>query len=69
MSMPTKAIVDRLKSKNFMKQHNGNLVPCSITKFLPLPVKDIIIRFRVILNGYLNYFSFIDNPSGLLKIY
>jgi hypothetical protein len=29
----------------------------------------MILRFRVILYGYLNFFSFIDNPTGLLKIF
>lgn len=66
MTMPTEEIINRLKTKGFLS-HKSKPKSCSM--FLPLPVKDIILRFRVILYGYLNYFSFIDNPKGLLNIY
>jgi hypothetical protein len=69
MTMPTKDIISRLESKGFLKRRNQEIIPQSITRFLILPIKEMIIRFRVILNGFLNYFSFIDNPHGLLKIY
>lgn len=66
MTMPTDEIISRLKKKGFLKD-NGQPKSCGM--FLPLPVKDIILRFRVILYGYLNYFSFIDNPRSLLNIF
>jgi hypothetical protein len=69
MTMPTEDIVERLKNKGFLKWRHRNLIPQAISRFCLLPIKDIILRFRVILYGYLNYFSFVDNPSGLLKIF
>jgi hypothetical protein len=67
--MPTENIITRLKSKGFLTDKKNNISPQAINRFLVLPIKEMILRFRVILYGYLNFFSFVDNPSGLLKIF
>jgi hypothetical protein len=69
MTMPTENIINRLKSKGFLTEKEGKITPQAINRFLILPIKEMILRFRVILYGYLNFFSFIDNPTGLLKIF
>jgi len=40
-----------------------------IPKFIPLPVKDLILRYRTILSGFTNFYSFADNIGSLLYIY
>jgi hypothetical protein len=40
-----------------------------ITNFMAWPIKDIILRFRAILAGFLNYYSFADNIRSLHWIY
>jgi len=40
-----------------------------ITPFLPVPVKDLILHFRTILNGFINFYSFAHNIKALFKIY
>lgn len=41
----------------------------SIWKFLALPMKDIILRYRAIYNGFNNYYSFVDNKKLMSKVY
>lgn len=36
---------------------------------VPLPVKDLILRFRYIISGYKNYYNFSDNKPSLRKIH
>jgi len=44
-------------------------VPKAITKFLAAPVKDLILRYRSMLSGFLNYYSFARNIQSLKFIY
>lgn len=69
MTMPTEDIISRLLKKGFLIKERDKLFPQAINRFLVLPIKEMILRFRVILYGYLNYFSFVDNPTGMLKIF
>jgi hypothetical protein len=40
-----------------------------MTNFQLLPMYDILIRYKGVLNGILNYYSFVDNKSRLSIIY
>jgi len=70
MTTPIHLIIKRLAQKNFLKvisQHRWR--PLYPPIFTVLPVKDLIIRYRSILNGYINYFSFADNKPRLKVIH
>lgn len=69
MSAPINKLAERLESKGFLKIKNKNWIPSVITNFLILPIKDLIIRYKTILSGFLNYYSFVDNRTQLSKIY
>jgi len=69
MTAPIPNILERLKKKGFWKELNGRIWTLPLTKLLALPIKEMIIWFRSILAGYLNYFTFADNKSGLALIY
>ena len=44
-------------------------VPKAINNFIAAPVKDLILRYKSILSGYLNYYSFANNIRSLTYIY
>jgi hypothetical protein len=46
-----------------------DLFPRGLTGFLAWPVKDLILRFRTILAGFVNFYSFADNIGSLIFIY
>ena len=69
MTIPLPLITKRLKEKGFWKPGPKGPIPIGITKFIPLSIKELILRFRTILNGYLNYYSFSDNIRSLSYIY
>lgn len=76
MTAPILEIVKKLATKEFLKilkKPQGNRTslwrPLSIGKFTLLPVRDIIIRYNSILNGFVNYYSFADNKPYLDKIW
>lgn len=41
----------------------------SLTHLIPLPDRDIIIRYKATLNGLLNYYAFVDNIYQFSKIF
>lgn len=69
MTAPILDIVKKLETKGFIKTGNSRWNPKSITTFTLLPVRDIILIFRSIFNGFANYYSFVDNKPRLNKIY
>jgi group II intron reverse transcriptase/maturase len=69
MSAPIAKIIARLESKGFLDRAQGKWKIKSIWKFLPLPMRDIVLRYRAIFNGYNNYYSFVDNKILMSKIY
>jgi hypothetical protein len=69
MTAPIPEIVNRLEKKGFVKWSQGEWNPQPLRTLLPLPIKDLILRYRVILNGFLNYYSFTDNLPEITKIY
>lgn len=69
MSAPIKEIIKKLEAKGFLENASGEWKMKSIWKFLALPMKDIILRYRAIYNGFNNYYSFVDNKKLMSKIY
>jgi hypothetical protein len=69
MTIPTSQIIERLGNKGFMRKIGTQWTSQAVEHFIPLPVKDLILRYRVILAGYLNYFSFVDNRTACAKIF
>ena len=55
--------------KGFWRPSPRGPVPKGITKFLACPIKDLILRFRTILAGLVNFYSFSDNISKLRYLY
>jgi len=69
MSAPILDIAKRLESKGFMKSNNNRWNAKVIRSFSLLPIKDIILRYKSILNGFINYYSFSDNRLRFNKIH
>lgn len=69
MTAPITEIIQRLRSRDYLKWKGTKWDPNSIPQLIPLPVKDIILRFRTVLAGFLNYFSFVNNRKRLKKVY
>lgn len=69
LNAPLPNIVKRLTDKKFLKIKNNKYHPLSIPIFLALPITELIIRYRTILNGLLNYYSFADNRYQFNKIF
>lgn len=69
MTAPVTEIVKRMKSKGFLTIEGNRWVPQALPDLTPLSVKDLILRYRSILKGFLNYYSFVDNRAHLGKIF
>lgn len=69
LTAPMTALIDRLEKKKFVIRKGNRLIPQMLNQFLSLPAKDLILRYRSILKGYLNYYSFADNRPHLKKLY
>ena len=69
MDAPIKTLMQRLESKGFMKFYDGNYRPQPLPSLSPLPTIDLILRYRSILNGFLQYYSFADNIREMKYIY
>jgi len=69
MTAPIQTLVNRLKDKGFWRPRPLSWAPRGIDQFLACPVKDLILRFRTIMLGFVNFYSFADNISSLGIIY
>jgi len=69
MNAPLRILIDKLMKNKFIKVKNDKLTPLIIPDLTPLPVKDLILHYRSILTGIMNYYSFVDNRSSLYRIY
>ena len=70
MNAPIKKIVGRLVERGMaIRTVDGWINPQPILKLTTLPIQDIILRYRTILNGFLNYYSFANNRPRLYIIY
>jgi len=72
MSAPLGNIVDRLAEKRFIRFRKTGALKMRFLfprEFSVLPIRDLIIRYRSIMNGFYNYFSFADNKPRLRRIH
>lgn len=69
MTAPIQALTDKLIKNKFVKKLGNRLAPQVVRDLTPLPLKDLILHFRSVLNGITNYYSFADNRPNLIKIY
>lgn len=69
MTAPILELIKKLAAKEFVTQKGSRLTAHSISKFTALPTRDLILRYRTILNGILNFYSFADNKPRLAKIH
>lgn len=66
MTAPLANILRRLAEKQFLKfKADGKLRFLFPKHLIVLPIKELIIMYRSILKGYLNYFSFVDKRYKL----
>ena len=72
LTAPLGHLLNRMLTKLFLskeKDLNGARKSNHPKSFLALPVKDLLIRYRSILSGYLNYYSFVTNRPRLRVVY
>ena len=70
MNAPIKSLIQRLESNGFVQYvDTKKLRPLVLQSLTPLPTINLIIRYRSILNGYLNYYSFVDNKWKLKTLF
>lgn len=74
MDAPHHLLVNKLINKGIAKigKVSGGktgIVPQPILKYSNLPINEIILRYRVILNEVFNYYSFVDNRPRLIVVY
>lgn len=68
MRIPEKSLIKKLIANGFMKKEiDGKWDAISLSVLIPLPIRDIIQRYKGVLTGYLNYYSFADNKKRVLK--
>jgi len=61
--LPKQEMLEKLASEGFLKDYTPgrSLTTNAITKWIFLDHRSIIIRYNYIINGLLNYYSFVDN--------
>lgn len=69
MTMPTLKILQKLKEKGLFEMKEGRWIMKSLTHLIPLPDRDIILRYLATFRGLLNYYSFVDNIYEFDKIF
>jgi hypothetical protein len=70
LTMPTQEILRKLAEAGFLKDYEPDkpLVPKAIPRWIFLDHRSIILRYNAIVNGYLNYYSFVENLSDFHTI-
>jgi hypothetical protein len=69
MTAPINDLIKKMADKGFVELKDGIWSPKSISRLIPLSIQDIILRYKTIYSGILNYYSFVDNRPKLRKIY
>lgn len=74
MEAPIQKLIEKFKEKGLVKVGiiSGNkrgLIALHRPELLGLPIRDIILRYKMILSGLLNYYSFVNNRPRLGTIY
>lgn len=74
LNTPISRLIAKLQEKGLVEWNSStltedNLSPKPLLKWMNLPIRDIILRYRMILNGLFNYYSFVNNKPRLILIY
>lgn len=69
MNIPIEKIAKKLVDKKVIEVKDNKWIMKSLTHLIPLPDRDIIIRYKATLNGLLNYYRFADNIKALDRIF
>lgn len=69
MKAPMRSLIQRLVAKGFIEIKNHKYRSKPILSLSPLPTIQLILRYRSILKGYTQYYSFADNIERLKYIY
>lgn len=68
MTAPIPEIIDKLENKGFLTK-KGNWIRINrIPQFTSLPLRDIVLRYRSIYRGLINFYKFTDNKKRFMKI-
>lgn len=67
---PIQEIIQNLAANGFLKDYKsgGSLRPWAMTKWIFLDHKAILIKYNAVINGFLNYYSFVDNFSSFSTV-
>jgi group II intron reverse transcriptase/maturase len=65
--LPKQIILEKFATEGFLKNYvpGGPIVTNAITKWIFLDHRSIIIKYNSIINGLINYYSFVDNYHEL----
>lgn len=72
MNAPIQKLVDQMIAKGIADKgtiSQGGIIPRPIISLVNLPINDIILKYRSILNEILDYYSFVHNRAMLSHIY
>lgn len=69
MTLSIPDIVKKLTERKYLMVRDGRWIPLAFGRIIPLPVKEMILKYRTILRGFSNYYSFTDNIQNLNKVY
>ena len=72
MNAPIQKLVDQMIAKGIADKgtiSQGGIIPKPILSLVNLPINDIILKYRSILNEILDYYSFVHNRAMLSHIY
>jgi hypothetical protein len=69
MNAPLKILAKRFRDRKFWKPTKTGPKALGIRNWMGWPIKELILRFRAILYGTLNFYSFVDNRGALSYIY
>merc|ERR1712232_25414 len=69
LKAPIKSIFETAVSNGFFKRHNkrrnGEFVPTSVGRCINLDHSDIVRYYNTVIQGVLNYYSFVNNRKSL----
>jgi len=69
MKTPMKSLIQRLANNGFIEIKNHKYKAKPVLSLSPLPTISLIMRYRSILRGYTQYYSFTDNIGKLKYVY
>lgn len=68
MHAPIKSLLDKLVERKFIKAVNKEYYPIGLTRMFTHDHEDILRYYNSVINGIVNYYSFVDNRMNLSSI-